>query len=587
VTKPDETFITQYKTHLSEVWSEAHAHWRGVIDPWYWQKVNPWPAGSQRPYVIPSTARNIIEHATDTQLAFEPKFSRNPVGAGMQHEQDADAIEAGLHAVFVDAMLREPVLAFKQLGKNLGMYGYGVAKGPVLDLRDRPKKPVQRKGEKDELFRWREVDYKNSRRSWNPIRITAPHPSTVLLDPLKKQPDDGIEFRKMYTGHITDLLASLRERKRKTLYVATEGSLPLGSGDNPFTTVDAIEYWSREYHALVVGSQMAFLEDNVYGFCPFNHAFTGFGQDLTSQDAINPYYMAQGLLDSILPSLKVQAQSFSAKHTVLLERAYPRKWARNPEEVSEALATPDGILPLDAKEDYGFVVYPEVERGLAEIDRRIDEDIEMGTFTRAVAGMRQQGVSTVGQQAILSTAATKKFAVVNKHLNLMATIIGMNTLRLIDRLGEAIEVAGERLDPKQIHNDYNVIAEFHTYDPIIQQAERELGLREVEAEVISDETYRERTQIADESKEKKRLIAQKVRSGPAYEQAMSKVIADEDGMTDIIEGLNDPDELPAGAAVPASPTGPQGSPGTLAGATESMRRPLTPDVRQPPQMGAA
>ena len=157
----------------------------------------------------------------------------------------------------------------------------------------------------------------------------------------------------------------------------------------------------------------------------------------------------------------------------------------------------------------------------------------------------------------------------------------MNILKCVDRMGEVIQVGGEKLDPKQIHQDYTIIAEFTTFDPVLQLQERETSMREFQAGLIDAETYRERTQIANESEVKRRLIKEKVRAGPAYIMAMEKVIQEEDGMREIIEKMQreaaTPDQ-PAGAPVEM----PEGSPGTLAGATKSMRQALGPDTVQPP-----
>lgn len=591
--QPEPQFIAEYKTHLQGVWSDAHNHWRSVIDPWYWGEANVWPPelAALRSKMQPSTARNKIEHAADVLLAFEPRFYRNPVGKGRKHEKDADDIEAGLGAVFFDSMLYEDSLAFKAAGKYAGAYGYAVLEGPVTDMSGRPTEPERKKGESDEHFRWRMVDYRNSQKSWNPFRITAPHPAHVLLDPQKRRPDDGIKMRRIFVKDVQSLLESLRKRDKEhePLYVATDGELPLSGGTNPFAEVAGLEYWSRDYHALTIGNQMVFVEENEYGFCPFNHFFTGFGMEQTGQPNINPRWLAQGLIDAILDSLRVQAQSFSAKHTVMLERAYPRRRVgsgADPAEITEQLATPDGVIQADA-EDFGFILYPEVERGLAEIDRSVTTDIDEGTFSTVVSGGRVTGVDTVGQHAMQVTSATKKFAIINKNLNLAGTIIGQNILKCVDRMAEVIQVGGERLDPKQIHEDYIVTAEFTTFDPVLQLQERETSMREFQMGLIDAETYRERTQIANESEVKKRLLKEKVRSGPAYLKAMEKVVQEEDGMREIVEKMEAEAQAAAqGPDVPASmPDSPQGSPQTLAGATDSMRQALGPDTVRPPLAG--
>ena len=583
LSKPDEGYIRDYREHLRGVWSQTHAHWDGVIDPWYWQTVKIWPSGSNRSTYIPSTARHIIDDAADTQMAFQPKFIRKPAGSGRQHELDADRLEAGLHSVFVDAMLHEPVLAFKQIGKYLGLYGYGVIEGPILELEDRPEEPVKKRGESAEEFRWREIDYKHARGCWNPIRIRSPHPRHVLIDPTQKRPDQAVKHHRLYVSHIDGLLESLRERKRKPEFVIQKQSVPY-SRENLFLPVEVTEYWSSDYHAMTAGQEMLFVERNVYGFVPFNHAFTGFGGERTENFTNDPIYMAQGLLDPVLYGLKVEAQGMSAKHNAIIERSYLRtrvSGATDPAEIKEQLDVEDGIIQADDGE-IDFIRYPDLERALFQIGGEVSGDIEAGTFSRSIAGMRQQGVSTVGQQAILSTAATRKFAMVNKHLNLMATIVGQNMLRLVDRLGEKIEVSGESLDPKIIHNDYNITAEFQTLDPILQLQEREGGMREVRMGLKSKESYRENDlRVADESLEFKRLVKEAVRETPEYQTVISREIAREDGMLDMVENLRN-EEQQGGAGGPGGAPMPQISAQAGGGAPRALASALTPDTARPP-----
>jgi hypothetical protein len=579
--KPDEGYIRDYREHLRGVWSKTHAHWHGDIDPWYWQYKKIWPDGSQRSTYIPSTARHIVDDAADTQMAFEPKFTRKPMGETRQHEMDADQIESGLRSVFVDAMLHEPVLAFKQIGKYLGMYGYGVIEGPILELENRPEEPKKRRGETEQEFGWRMVDYKNAKRSWNPIRIRSPHPRQVLIDPTVKRPIEAVKYNRLYVSHIEGLLDSLRERDRKPEFIIAKQSVPYTTL-NPFLPVEVTEYWSSDYHAMTAGDTLLFVERNLYGFVPYNHAFTGFGGERTENATNDPVYMSQGLLDGVLDALLTEAQGMSAKHNAIIERSYLRtrvSRTADPAEIADQLDVEDGILSLD-EDEIGFVRYPDLERALFQIGGEVRDDIEAGTFSRSIAGMRQQGVSTVGQQAILSTAATRKFASVNKHLNLMATVVGQNILKLVDRLGEAIEVGSAILEPKLIHSDYNITAEFQTLDPILQLQEREVGMREVSMGLKSQESYRENDlRVADESLEFKRLVKEKVRQTPEYFTVIAREVAKEDGLLEMVENLQGGAEAGGtGGGVPQ----PEISDQAGGGAPRALGEALTPNTAQPP-----
>jgi len=581
--KPDEGYIRDYREYLRGVWSATHAHWHGVIDPWYWQTATIWPGGSQRSTYLPSTARAIVDHAADVHMAFEPKFFRKPPRGGRKHEKDADAVEAGLGAVFLDAMLHEPELAFKQGAKYMGQYGYSVIEGPILDFENRPEEPKQGRGESADEFRWREIDYRNSKRSWNPIRIRAPHPRHVLIDPTERMPGEVVKHQYLYVSRILGLLETLRSRERKAEFIIKKNSYPF-SIDNPFLNVETTEYWSTEYHAMTAGDALLFVEKNAYGFVPFNHGFSGFGGEMTESFG-DPRTKAQGLLDPVIHALKVEAQSMSAKHNAIIERSYLRTrvgTTTDPAEIAEQLDTEDGVIQADFGE-VGFIDYPELGRSLFQVGNEVKDDITIGTFARDIAGMRQQGVSTVGQQAILSTAATRKFATVNKQLNLMASIVGMNILRLVDRLDITIELGGDSLSPAMLHHDYNIMAEFQTLDPILQLQEREVGMREVQMKLKSSESYRENDlRVRNESLEKKRLIKELVRESPEYIQAISREVAREDGMLEAIENLRAEEAAgQQGGPPPGAGPMPEISAGAGGGATRALRGALTGSTAKP------
>jgi hypothetical protein len=173
---------------------------------------------------------------------------------------------------------------------------------------------------------------------------------------------------------------------------------------------------------------------------------------------------------------------------------------------------------------------------------------------------------------------------------MMATVVAQNILRLVDRYGEAIRVGDEVLDPKTINHDYNILAEFQTLDPILQLQEREVGMREVQMNIKSRESYRENDlRIANESLEFKRLTKEKVREMPEYIQALSREVAKEDGMLEMIEELRNPESpeggMPPGMGAPPGTNGrqPEISAQAGGGATRALRQALTPDTANPPR----
>ena len=580
------------------MWSKAHIHWRGTIDPWVWasslgeeeKRLLLWGPGSIRSASIPSTARNKIEHASDTQLVWEPNFTRPPVGKGdaLRLEQDADDVENGSRAVTMNAMLHDTELAYKAAGKYGVTYGYYVIEGPVMTFDERPEKPKKAdfKGKyADDDFKWAEIDYQNSLREWNPIRIHAPRPDTVLLDPSERQPKSGIKHRRMYRKDIVDMLTSLHDRSRKPSQLLTKAEMGKWIGDSDYELMEIDELWTPAEHLMVYNDIPLFSETNAYGFVPFNHGFSGFGMQKINDNQNDPYYLAQGLLEPVLDSIKTEAQATSAKQNALIERSYLRIMTRgDTAELAEQLAQEDAIIEGDERE-VSFLRYPDVERSLFQISNDSKNDIEMGTFSNVVSGGRSVGVSTVGQHAMQSTTALKKFAALNMQMNMSATIVGRNTLKLVDRYGEAINIGGHVLDPKQIHHDYTITAEFQAFDPILQLQEREMGLREAQVKMISNETYRETAlRIKDETLEKSRLMKEAVRGSEAYMAIIAKEVAKADGMEDALESARKEQEATsAPGAMPTPGQGPEISPAAGGGGARAMRQALDNDTANPPR----
>ncbi len=98
-------------------------------------------------------------------------------------------------------------------------------------------------------------------------------------------------------------------------------------------------------------------------------------------------------------------------------------------------------------------------------------DIELGTYSLSLAGLRQEGVSTVGQQAILSESAMRRFQVLHKQMNYMASVTGKYILNLMD-VGMAdddeVIVNGRSLIPAHLDHSYDVDVTFEMVDQVLQ-----------------------------------------------------------------------------------------------------------------------
>ena len=220
--------------------------------------------------------------------------------------------------------------------------------------------------------------------------------------------------------------------------------------DEPFSLIETYEYWSECWHAMVADNNMLFVEKNTWGFVPYSHAYAGYGQEVTSYTEVDPSYMAVGILEPVLPVLKAQAQAVAGRHNALMEATFhPTGTTMDSAELQEQLSTGD-VIEMGNRGDVWKMEIPQLPRWMFQSEEWLDKDIEMGTFARALAGVREQGVSTVGQQAILSTAAGRKFASPARQLEHLASRSASHVLQLIDIMGLKLNVRGSKITPQDI-----------------------------------------------------------------------------------------------------------------------------------------
>tara|TARA_Y100000296_G_scaffold46608_1_gene53445 strand:- start:74 stop:1414 length:1341 start_codon:yes stop_codon:yes gene_type:complete len=345
----------------------------------------------------------------------------------------------------------------------------------------------------------------------NPIRIHCPHPSTVLLDPFQKQPEEALKMSKI---SLFDL-KRLSVKKLESRDYAEE--LNIANGWEDWTQVEIMEHWDIYWHSVKVmdTGQLLYQEPNPWGYVPFTHAFAGFGGEPTDVSDMNPAHFAVGLLDHVRESIRIQAQNESAKHAATMTAAF-RSWGTTRDDtatVSEEIE--EGRMLQGQKDDYWQVNVPEYGRWMFQSGQEVIADIEAGTYTRTLSGRREEGVTTVGQQVILSTAATRKFQAPARQLEHMATVIAKWILQSVDVRGETIGVGAHQLKPGDIDSDYTIAITFELVDPALQLQQRQLGLQEVNSGFKSLETYwHTDLRLSDTSGEWEKLSEEAVKKHP-------------------------------------------------------------------------
>lgn len=548
--KPDSALIDNYRSHLKEIWQNTHNKWESVYDAYYFRTYDIWDTdvekAEKRPdWLKPARPTSIVDHAVDHQLSAKPQLHRFPSGDGEEHQKNADLTEQGLTAIMEEAALLEPALVWKSLGKYLVHYGYAVQEigldSRVLSKRN--DEPKRKSSEDDDEWSARQRIHQHYRRTAMPFRIRAPHPSDVLIDPSEKRPQIAIKHTKRYSIHLHETTTSRKKRGRKVDV--------WDSSSNPWELILVDEFWSEYWHALMASGhvnqtgktydytdkRLLFVEPNTWGFVPYAHAFSNFGMEKTNSESRGPDNLAVGILDPVIADLRAQAQAVSGRHNALIDATFNKLGAVGigAEDVRNQLDSGD-ILELPDRGSLFRLEIPQLPRWMFMTEEWLARDIEEGTVSRAIAGIREQGVSTVGQQAILSTAAGRKFTAVAQQMEHLASVAASQILQLVDILDLDLTIRGHRIRPDYIEHDYSVQVSFDLIDPVIQLQQREMGLREVQLGLKSHETYRSAdARLEDEVGERKRLLTQWIRSNPLIHQALAMEVAREEGIDRLLE----------------------------------------------------
>ena len=586
--KPTVESIRQITRYLQDVWSRTHTKWQ-EIDSYYQQEFNLWPEGLNRPeWLKPARSRSIVDHAVDHQLAYEPIVHRFPVSQTEASERRANEVEPALKAILDEASLFEPTMTWKQVGKHLLLYGYAVVEDGLDSscMAQRRENPRKGRIEPQEEVDRRVRIHRNAVKSMMPFRTRAPHPSRVLLDPMEKEPRMAVKHayrRSIDLEEITSARMTGSRAKRGEVH-------PWKTGDNPFEMVMVDEFWSECWHAMVADSELLFVEKNTWGFIPYSHAFSGYGQEITSIEEYDPSYLAVGILEPVMPVLKAQAQAVAGRHNALMEATFnPTGTVMDASELEEQLSRGD-VIEMGNRNDVWKMEIPQLPRWMFASEEWLDRDIELGTFSRALAGVREQGVSTVGQQAILTTAAGRKFVSPTKQLEHLATKSAAHILQWIDVLELGLRIRGHQIADDMLESDYSCTVSFELIDPVLQLQFRELGMREVQQGLKSKETYwSSDARLEDSTGEQKRLLEDLIRQDPRVQELMAKEVAREAGLQDLLDKEEDRMANQQMAAMNGGGlTGPDGMPiqQTMGqGAGRPPRNPLTPDTARPSRVG--
>lgn len=528
--RPDQNGIIGLRDHLSEVWRATATQKWDKAERYIHGEQAVWPNNKGRPEARTPTARRLVDQASDTQLADEPIFRRNPVGRGEHAKEYADAIEPWLTAMFHRASMLETVTPARVIAKELMSLGYAVLEGPTMVFENKPKEPMRDEFGSEVEFKDAMDLYHNDRDNWMPFRLSAPHPTEVLLDPRQKIPEVAIKVGKKYAGDIWMISRSRMGRRLKT-------AVEFPKRSNIYEEVDYTEQWTRKYHAFMAEDALLFIEPNGGGFVPFNQAFSGYGIARGGKDGRDPKWLSDGILVPAYSTIDRIEQEVSTMHKILLDRGHAPRGVKAGVDVANIVAQEargeylEGLNP----DDVWSLQYPTIPSDMFQANEVSRRDLELATYSAQAAGFKQKGVVTVGQQEILSTSGNLKFVSPKKQMENMFEIAASNMLRLTDRLNQRITIDGFTIGSKEIAKRFGVGVSFEVVDPVLELSQKQFALTEYQTEVISLEDYWALSRKEDATGMRKRLAKDKLRRHPSYTNAALAGQAEEEGLEVLAE----------------------------------------------------
>ena len=595
--RPDSAYLRSLHKHLLDIWQPAHANWEetdSYINSTFpvWDRRNPQHAN--RIAYRPSTGYNIVTHAADTLMVNEAKVSRQPRSDSQTAQLRSSEIENWLKEVFDDASLKEPVLPFAMAKMYMVAYGYAVVETGI----DRSCYPIKPK-EGSRNYEEKMEEYNRMKRNVNPFHIKAPHPSEVLLPYNTKEPKYAVR-QSRWLGDDIERMTRVRAERPKRLQPQNQGGMLdlFDAAQDRFRELECWELWTPDWHAMFLSQagQMLFVEPNTWGFVPFTHSFAGWGIPLTGNNGTFPEMLARGIIDPIKQGVKLQAQRVSAEIDLLLKAAYPPLMTSMDAQEVQTMMQSGGIVggPGIQQGDLWWLRAPDAPGRLSNVGEWIDSrDIELGTYSLSLAGLRQEGVSTVGQQAILSESAMRRFQVLHKQMNYMASVTGKYILNLMD-VGMAdddeVIVNGRSLIPAHLDHSYDVDVTFEMVDQVLQMQIAQQLFEAHSRELVSAAHVRKfGLRIEDEEGMAQQIRMEAVERLPAVQLRLNALAARRLGHVQAAEDLEaeaarierETQEQQQQEGTPAGPEGGMITPPPGTSNTNGLRQGITNDVFNP------
>ena len=531
--KPEVNDIRDDKEQLEHVWAETHEQW-AEIDSFTDGSYRVWSAQQQA--VAPrntertNLGRIIIDHTADNLLPYRPKFKRAVIGHSENAQENSDLVEEMATSLWIDASKEEMFLPTKMAGRSMLKYNYAVLE-TGFNMSSRAEEPDK----DDPMYEAKMREYENQKLNFNPFWLAAPHPFSILLPPMQRQPDLAVKRTKWARRDLKQFLERKKEQDEDNLiHVQTMDSLRDG-----YEQIEVIQHYTPDYFSLMsdeAGPQILLQEENLHRIVPFAHAWGGFGDMTTGEDGMCAEKLGHGLLRPIRDLLRQYDQVRSAKMELYMKAAYGMLVTRGDAlELAQQLAEGGNAIigGVDVRE-MGFLPIPTLPGFLADLEQKIFQEIVLGTVPLASFGMRDIGVDTVGQHAMMLQVSYKRFIETMEQLSYMVSQTVGLWFRMLATWGDPITLNGIRLSPSMLQGSYDIETSFPLSDEAVRMQRVQQGASLVSQGLKSRKRHWEEDQMLDNiSAETDQILEEHVLADPVLMTALAEKKRRELGLAEL------------------------------------------------------
>lgn len=479
-------------------------------------------------YYSPKT-RALIDQPVKTQFSDEPKVRREQVGDSEDAAKKASNVEVWSQAALLELDMQALQPLWRTFRKTLCVYGKAFLEGPLWVAHPDIEKPERDQDEDDDQYEARLAAWDYQQSKWFPFRVNVINPAHVLANPFERYPQEVLIEKSMFAYQLEELVE--RKKALAKLNHAIQADSFVAGRKHEKLKID--EYWNPYWHTIQLrGGEILVMERNFRGQVRFQQAYTGDGLLRSNAELADPEDLCGSLYDGNWDALMIRDQQMSARHTMLMRKAYASmRTDKSGPEVERALtdvARGEAVMGVK-KGEIEVIEYPDVTADLYNERQAIDQDIIEGSYPPNVHGQKQPGVDTVGQEALLSRAAQRIFDTVARVQAQFATTITEWMLMDLAYYGDPITVRGETLKPSDLGGVFSVRVEYPNPDPTLQQIEWQQAAEDLARGVIDEETYRQIRGIENDAKIRKGILKDYVRKHPSVIEAVAAAVAEDMG----------------------------------------------------------